>query len=73
MVGKGLITLIYCFKQVKNFGRSGRTKYTHLVDQDTTSFESPWVADTAMNIKFTMAKGGGMKQTFDRPSNKKKK
>ena len=22
--------------QVKNFGRSGRTKYSHLVDQDTT-------------------------------------
>jgi len=28
--------------QVKNFGRSGRTKYTHLVDQDTTNWDSPW-------------------------------
>merc|ERR1719145_542958 len=28
--------------QVKNFGRSGRTKYTHLVDQDTTEFDAAW-------------------------------
>lgn len=59
--------------QVKNFGRSGRTKYTHLVDQDTTQFDSPWVADTAMNIKFHNQKGGGTKQNFDRPSGGKEK
>jgi microfibrillar-associated protein 1 len=28
--------------QVKNFGKHGRTKYTHLVDQDTTTLDSPW-------------------------------
>ena len=59
--------------QVKNFGRSGRTKYTHLVDQDTTQFESPWISDTAMNLKFYTTKGGGMKQVFDKPSVKKRK
>ncbi|KAI8993645.1 splicing factor, Prp19-binding domain-containing protein [Pilobolus umbonatus] len=29
-------------KQVKNFGLAGRTKYTHLVDQDTSQRDSPW-------------------------------
>ena len=58
--------------QVKNFGRSGRTKYTHLVDQDTTSFDSPWAADSQMNHKFFNANAGGMKQSFDRPSLKKR-
>lgn len=28
--------------QVKNFGLAGRTKYTHLVDQDTSSRDSLW-------------------------------
>ena len=59
--------------QVKNFGRSGRTKYTHLVDQDTTHFDSPWIADTAMNLKFHTGKGGGMKQGFERPTKSKHK
>ncbi|CAC5381935.1 microfibrillar-associated protein 1-like [Mytilus californianus] len=59
--------------QVKNFGRSGRTKYTHLVDQDTTQFDAPWMTDTSQNLKFHTAKGGGMKQSFERPSGQKKK
>jgi len=58
--------------QVKNFGRSGRTKYTHLVDQDTTEAESPWFAESAQSLKFHAKVGGGNKQTFERPSRKKK-
>ena len=59
--------------QVKNFGRSGRTKYTHLVDQDTTQFDSPWVGDTAQNLKFHTSQAGGVKQIFGKPSLKKRK
>ena len=58
--------------QVKNFGRSGRTKYTHLVDQDTTSFDSPWFSDTQMNHKFFNSNAGGMKQLFERTALKKR-
>ncbi|XP_057298266.1 microfibrillar-associated protein 1-like [Hydractinia symbiolongicarpus] len=58
--------------QVKNFGRSGRTKYTHLVDQDTTQVDSPWFAETAQSMKFHAKIGGGQKQTFQKPSTKKR-
>ncbi|XP_026478530.1 microfibrillar-associated protein 1-like [Ctenocephalides felis] len=58
--------------QVKNFGRSGRTKYTHLVDQDTTQFDSPWITDTAQSMKFVNNQAAGMKQIFEKPSMKKK-
>ncbi|XP_049771129.1 microfibrillar-associated protein 1-like [Schistocerca cancellata] len=57
--------------QVKNFGRSGRTKYTHLVDQDTTQFDSPWISETALNLKFHAALAPGMKQNFEKPSRRK--
>ncbi|KAG8191103.1 hypothetical protein JTE90_008415 [Oedothorax gibbosus] len=66
-------TILPKVMQVKNFGRSGRTKYTHLVDQDTTIFDSPWMAETAQNVKFHHNNAGGMKQVFDRPSAKKRK
>lgn len=58
--------------QVKNFGRSGRTKYTHLVDQDTTKADSPWFAESSQSMKFHAKIGGGQKQTFEKPSRKKK-
>lgn len=58
--------------QVKNFGRCGRTKYTHLVDQDTTNFESGH-RDNAAALKFHMERAGGMKQVFEKPSLYKRK
>lgn len=57
--------------QVKNFGRAGRTKYTHLVDQDTTKFDAAWSEQSALNLKFFAGKAGGTKQVFDRPSAKR--
>lgn len=61
-------TILPKVMQVKNFGRCGRTKYTHLVDQDTTKAESPWFADSANNTKFYNERAGGMRQVFDKPS-----
>jgi len=57
--------------QVKNFGRSGRTKYTHLVDQDTTKFDAAWSQDSATNQKFYHGAAGGTKQVFEKPTRKK--
>ncbi|CAH8450590.1 unnamed protein product [Heterobilharzia americana] len=59
--------------QVKNFGRAGRTKYTHLVDQDTTVFDSPWSTTNPQNMKFQSTYGGGFKQIFSRPGVSKQK
>lgn len=66
-------TILPKVMQVKNFGRSGRTKYTHLVDQDTTQFDSPWSSETAQNLKFHTSQAGGTKQIFEKPSLKKRK
>lgn len=66
-------TILPKVMQVKNFGRSGRTKYTHLVDQDTTSFDSAWAQETAQNSKFFKQKAAGVRDVFDRPTVKKRK
>jgi len=45
--------------QVKKFGLKGRTKYTHLLDQDTTrTEENPWSRKNAM-VDRTQLKGAG--------------
>lgn len=66
-------TILPKVMQVKNFGRSGRTKYTHLVDQDTTSFDSAWAQESAQNVKFFKQKAGGVRDVFDRPAVQKRK
>ena len=45
--------------QVKNFGRRGRTKWTHLVAEDTTSFESPWAQNDAIRAKVSAHSAAG--------------
>lgn len=58
--------------QVKNFGMAGRTKYTHLVDQDTTERDkSKRLGDKQALAKFHREHGGGMKSVFERPKLKK--
>jgi len=56
--------------QVKNFGRSGRTKYTHLRDQDTSNIEDPF------SQKFVPERIGkhlgGVGTGFERPTKKRK-
>ncbi|KAM9311103.1 microfibrillar-associated protein 1 [Gastrophryne carolinensis] len=66
-------TILPKVMQVKNFGRSGRTKYTHLVDQDTTSFDSAWGQENPQNIKFFKQKAAGVRDVFERPTVKKRK
>ncbi|RGB26094.1 splicing factor, Prp19-binding domain-containing protein [Rhizophagus diaphanus] len=58
--------------QVKNFGRAGQTKWTHLADQDTSSKDAPWNAKTEIN-KRTLSKLGGLHGGFDKPTAKKRK
>ncbi|KAH7479302.1 hypothetical protein KRP22_010654 [Phytophthora ramorum] len=44
--------------QVKNFGRAGRTKYTHLADQDTSSRDSLWARNDGIREKYKSHLGG---------------
>ena len=48
-------------KQVKNFGKKGRTKWTHLVGEDTTAFDYGW-GQRKNDVNYALVgRMGGMK------------
>eukprot|EP00258_Populus_trichocarpa_P011205 XP_002319725.2 microfibrillar-associated protein 1 [Populus trichocarpa] len=57
--------------QVKHFGRSGRTKWTHLVNEDTTDWNNPWTFNDPLRAKYN-AKMAGMSAAIDKPKGSKK-
>ncbi|KAL6769975.1 hypothetical protein ACKKBG_A33100 [Auxenochlorella protothecoides x Auxenochlorella symbiontica] len=52
--------------QVKNFGRRGQTKWTHLADQDTTDWGTPWVQNDSLRNKYNQ-KMAASEQVFTKP------
>ncbi|KAI3981028.1 hypothetical protein MKX01_039967 [Papaver californicum] len=45
-------TILPKVMQVKHFGRSGRTKWTHLVNEDTTAWDNPWANNDTLRAKY---------------------
>ncbi|ODM90756.1 Microfibrillar-associated protein 1 [Orchesella cincta] len=66
-------TMLPQVMQVKSFGRNGRTKYTHLTDQDTSDFDCGWMEDIQHKWKFHFDKAAGVRQVFEKPSLKSSK
>lgn len=61
-------------KQVKNFGLKGRTKYTHLTDQDTTEFGQTAAWGNKSSVPSSVLKKmGGMQKGFSKPPAKRQK
>lgn len=58
--------------QVKNFGKKGRTKWTHLAAEDTSTKESPWFQKSSDINKRTLEKYGGMHGGFNKPTKRRK-
>jgi len=58
--------------QVKKFGHAGRTKYTHLIDQDTSAKDDAWNSHTKSRDNYTKSMGG-MGSTLERPGKKQKR
>ncbi|CAG8478178.1 642_t:CDS:2 [Ambispora gerdemannii] len=59
--------------QVKNFGRAGQTKWTHLADQDTSKKDSAWSQKSDINKRSLHKLAGLHHGGFDKPTAKKRK
>ncbi|XP_073123401.1 uncharacterized protein [Henckelia pumila] len=64
-------TILPKVMQVKHFGRSGRTKWTHLVNEDTTDWNNPWTYNDALRTKYNK-KMAGMNPPIAKPKGSKK-
>ncbi|KAI6686076.1 hypothetical protein NL676_031989 [Syzygium grande] len=64
-------TILPKVMQVKHFGRSGRTKWTHLVNEDTTDWNNPWTYNDPLRAKYN-AKMAGMDAPISKPRGSKK-
>ncbi|KAL6331944.1 hypothetical protein AAG906_020295 [Vitis piasezkii] len=64
-------TILPKVMQVKHFGRSGRTKWTHLVNEDTTDWNNPWTYNDPLRAKYN-AKMAGMNVPIAKPKGSKK-
>lgn len=59
-------------KQVRDFGKKGRSKWTHLVGEDTTAFDYGWGRKkNEANYKL-IPRMGGMRGHLDNPSKRQK-
>lgn len=64
-------TILPKVMQVKHFGRSGRTKWTHLVNEDTTDWNNPWTYNDSLRTNYN-SKMAGMNAPFAKPKGSKK-
>ncbi|XP_051122909.1 uncharacterized protein LOC127245857 [Andrographis paniculata] len=64
-------TILPKVMQVKHFGRSGRTKWTHLVNEDTTDWNNPWTYNDPLRAKYNQ-KMAGMNTSLEKPKGSKK-
>ncbi|GAV88383.1 Prp19_bind domain-containing protein [Cephalotus follicularis] len=64
-------TILPKVMQVKHFGRSGRTKWTHLVNEDTTDWNNPWTHNDPLLAKY-YAKTAGVNAPIAKPKGSKK-